>query len=152
MNKILLILVSILVIYSCSYEPVLTNKKYDFKLQNIFSENKNKINTTLINYLLEKNKVSSENSYDLYFTLKDEKEIVSSNEKGDPTIFKIKIRLNYSLKQNEKTILTNKIIKEVNYNNIDDKFELLKYEENILNNLIENISNEILMSITTTYK
>ena len=38
------------------------------------------------------------------------------------------------------------------YNNIDDKFELLKYEENILDNLLENISSEILMTITDTYK
>ena len=39
-------------------------------------------------------------------------------------------------------------MEQVNYNNIDDKFELLKYEENILNNLLKNISLEILMAIT----
>ena len=33
-------------------------------------------------------------------------------------------------------------------NNINDKFELLKYEENILNSLLKSISQEILTTIT----
>ena len=100
------------------------------------------------NNLLEKTKFSSNSEYDLYFLTNKEKEIVSSNEKGDPTIFKIEIYLDYTLKKNNIVIFSNTIQKQVTYNNIKDKFELLRYEENILNNLLENISSEILMSIT----
>ena len=39
------------------------------------------------------------------------------------------------------------VIKETNYNNIDDKFELSQFEENIINNLIEDLFQEILMSV-----
>ena len=35
------------------------------------------------------------------------------------------------------------------YNNINDKFELLKYEENIQKILSENVSSEILISMTS---
>ena len=148
MNKILLLCIALLIISGCSYKPIFTNKKNDFKFENISSDNKSKINVIIKKNLLEKDDNSSNNNYDLNFSTKDEKEIVSSNENGDPTIFKIKITTNYSVSQNDKIIFTNKIVEQVNYNNIDDKFELLKYEENILNNLLKNISLEILMAIT----
>ena len=35
----------------------------------------------------------------------------------------------------------------MSYNNIKDKFELSKYEENILKNISDNISDEILLTI-----
>ena len=148
MNKILLVFIVFFIISGCSYKPILTNKKYDFTLENISSDTESKINVTIKKNLLDRNGNSENNKYDLNFSTEDEKEIVSSNENGDPTVFKIKIIVNYSLSQDDNIIFTNKIIKQVNYNNINDKFELLKYEKNILNNLLKNISLEILMSIS----
>ena len=152
MNKIILIFIALFIISGCSYKPILINKKNDITFENISSENKSKIDIILKKNLLERSSNTNKNSYDLYFSTKDEKEIVSSNENGDPTVFKIKIVTNYSLSQNDKIIFTNKIVKQVNYNNINDKFELLKYEENILDNLLRNISLEILTSITIAVK
>ena len=53
------------------------------------------------------------------------------------------------MKDNEKTILGNEIKKQITYNNINDKFELLEYEKNIIKTLSESISSEIVVSITT---
>ena len=152
MNKIILIFIALFIISGCSYKPILVDKKNDITFENISSENKSKIDIILKKNLLERSSNTNKNSYDLYFSTKDEKEIVSSNENGDPTVFKIKIVTNYSLIQNDKIIFTNKIVKQVNYNNINDKFELLKYEESILDNLLRNISLEILTSITIAVK
>ena len=148
MNKVLFIFIALFLTSSCAFKPILTNKKSDFTLENISSNNESKINVIIKKNLRERSGNSSKNNYDLYFSTEVEKEIVSSNESGDSTIFKIQITLNYSLNQNNKIIFTNEIVKQVNYNNIDDKFELLKYEENILNNLLKNISLEILTTIT----
>ena len=148
MNKFLLVFITLFIISSCSYKPILTSKKNDFTLENISSDTESKINVTIKKNLLDRSGNSENNKYDLNFSTEDEKEIVSSNENGDPTIFKIKIIINYALSQNNKIIFTNKIVKQVNYNNINDKFELLKYEENILDSLLNNISQEILMTIT----
>ena len=148
MNKFLLVFITLFIISSCSYEPILTSKKNDFTLENISSDTESKINLIIKKNLLDRSGNSENNKYDLNFSTEDEKEIVSSNENGDPTIFKIKIIINYTLSQDNKIIIRNKIVKQVNYNNINDKFELLKYEENILNNLLKNISQEILTTIT----
>ena len=148
MNKFLLVFITLFIISSCSYKPILTTKKNDFTLENISSNTESKINLIIKKNLLDKSGNSENNKYDLNFSTEDEKEIVSSNENGDPTIFKIKIIINYALSKDNKIIFTNKIVKQVNYNNINDKFELLKYEENILNSLLKNISQEILTTIT----
>ena len=39
----------------------------------------------------------------------------------------------------DKKIFKNQFVKYVTYNNINDKFELSKYEENVIENLSENI-------------
>ena len=148
MNKFLLVFITLFIISSCSYKPILTSKKNDFTLENISSDTESKINLIIKKNLLDRSGNSENNKYDLNFSTEDKKEIVSSNENGDPTIFKIKIIINYTLSEDNKIIFTNKIVKQVNYNNINDKFELLKYEENILNSLLKNISQEILTTIT----
>ena len=148
MNKFLLVFITLFIISGCSYKPILTSKKNEFTLENISSDTESKINLIIKKNLLDRSGNSENNKYDLNFSTEDEKEIVSSNENGDPTIFKIKIIINYSLSQNNQIILSNKIVKQVNYNNINDKFELLKYEENILDSLLKNISQEILTTIT----
>ena len=78
--------------------------------------------------------------------------IVSSNEKGDPVVFKLNIDTLFVLIEGGEIILKNTINKQASYNNISDKFELSQYEENIIKNLAGNISNEILMSITNLSK
>ena len=45
-----------------------------------------------------------------------------------------------------------KFWKQSTFNNIDDKFELLKYEENIVENLSEKIAEDILISIASLTK
>ena len=78
--------------------------------------------------------------------------ILSSNEKGDPTVYQLKIDTSYLLLKEKKNILVNKISKQIIYNNIDDKFELSQYENNIINNVALNISSEILMSVNALSK
>ena len=152
MNKIILIFLTLFVLNGCGYEPLLANKTYNFKLETIGFDNENEINSILKTFLNEKNKEQSEKKYNLNYSTKYEKETVSSNEKGDPVNFKIKIAVNYLLDQDGIVIFTNKINNEVNYNNINDKFELLKYEENIVNSLLRNIADEILFSIARNQK
>ena len=49
--------------------------------------------------------------------------------------------------KDNKEILKDKIKKQITYNNINDKFELDKYEENIIENISKSLADEILISI-----
>ena len=150
MTKILTLLFVFFLISGCSYEPVLLNNEYNFQFSNISSEGNNKINKIIKNNLLQKS--NGNKKYDIYFSTTNDKEIISSDTKGDPTILKQKIYLNFILSENGNEITRNSIYKEATYNNITDKFELLKYEENILKSLSNNISSEIIMIITSLNK
>ncbi len=150
MNKSLIKGLVFIILCACSYEPILQNKKYDFQFVNIYFEGDNKINNIIKNDLMGRS--SGLIKYDIKFKTQKLKEILSSNEKGDPTVYKIQVNISYILIEKNKNILENEISKQIIYNNINDKFELSQYEENVINNLANNISSEILMSVNTLSK
>ena len=90
----------------------------------------------------------NEKIYNLSLTSNKEKLIISKDSKGDPSIFEIKINVNYVVKKDEEILISNKINKKTTYNNITDKFELENYEKNIINNLVSEISENIKLSIS----
>ena len=151
MNKFIFLFFVILSITGCSYTPVLSDKEYSFKFSNINFDGEDDINKIIKNNLL-KTKNNFGKSYNISYVTKKNKEILSSNEKGDPTVIKIVIVLEYSIEADGVNIFFDKIQKQATYNNINDKFELLKYEENIIKNISENISNQILTSASAITK
>lgn len=147
MNKILIIFFAILLLNGCSYEPILSNKTYDFKINKINMNGDKKINEIINNSLKKRDK--GNNSFDINIETTKYKNIISSDLKGNPKILELQIILGYVVLKDKKVILKNNLKKQINYTNIDDKFELEKYEENIIKNLALNLGNEILVSIST---
>ena len=145
MNKIKLFFVILLTLSACEYEPML--KSYDFEFEEITSEGDKFINNILENNLKYRGKGLKK--FDLNISTKKEREVVSSNDKGDATIFNLKIYVDYQVLKEGQIILKNSIIKEISYNNIDDKFKLNENENNILNYLSETISSEIFTSVVS---
>ena len=139
-------------LYGFEYEPILLNKNYNFNFVDINSEGNQQINSLIKNRLSKNTAKNSGQSYEIYFLSKKVREVVTSNTQGDPAIFKIIIKLKYKIMQNNKEVLANLLSKQVTYNNIDDKFELLKYEENIIKSLSEKFVDDILMSVTAMEK
>ena len=148
MNKFFQISALIFILTSCAYEPLLLNKKYDFYFSNIITNGNNEVNKIIKNSLLNRGNATSNQKYDLYIESEKEKEIISSNSKGDPTVYKVNVYVKYKLEKNGKNIYEDTAARQATYNNINDKFELLQYEENIIKNLSQNISSNILVSIT----
>ena len=147
MYKLLKILFAIFILSGCAYEPVLLKKNYDFYFTQITSEGESKINKIIIENFKENTKISSVKKYKIFFSSKKNKKVIASNKKGDPQIYKIDIILAYNVLKNDVSILNNEILKQATYDNIDDKFELLKYEESIIKNLSKRFADDILISI-----
>ena len=116
------------------------------------AEGEKEINEVIKQTFTENTKIESINNYQIFFSSKLNKNIVASNKRGDPKIYKINISLNYKLKSDNSIIFENEILKQVTFNNIDDKFELLKYEENIVENLSKRFAEDILISVATLTK
>ena len=148
MNKIsnYILILSLLLLTNCGYQAVLNNQNYQFSINVNKINGDQEINSLIINRLkqLEKN----EKIYNLSLTSNKEKLIISKDSKGDPSIFEIKINVNYVVKKDEEILISNKINKKTTYNNITDKFELENYEKTIINNLVSEISDNIMLSIS----
>ena len=145
MNKFILLIISIFILSACSYEPILLKKNYDFEFNKIEFSGDKTVNEIIKNRI---SRVSSGNKkYNIYYNSKIEKSVVSSNEKGDPTIFNLNIDLEYKITDEGKVIIKNKISKQSTYNDIKDKFELSNYEINSIKSLAKSIGDEIMMSL-----
>ena len=152
MSRLIKLFFVLFVLSGCAYEPVLIKKNYNFYFTEIESEGQKEINKVIKQTFTENTKIESINNFEIFFSSKLNKDIVASNKKGDPTIYKINISLNYKLKNDNAIIFENEILKQVTFNNIDDKFELLKYEENIVENLSKRFAEDILISVATLTK
>ena len=124
----------------------LNNQNYKFSININKINGDNKINSKIINNFrqLEKN----EKKYYLNLSSNKEKIILSKDSKGDPSIFELKINVNYIVTRDQKTLINKKINKKTTYNNITDKFELESYEKTIIDNLVSEISDNIMLSIS----
>ena len=140
---------SFLLLLNCGYEPIYSKKQinsnYNYSINNINYIGDNKVNRILKNQLqkiLNKEKKSTE--LNLNLNSRVEKVVVSKNKKGNPIRFSIKIIINLEVYESE--ILKGKANFEENfeYNNRSNKFDLRQYEKNIQNNLISELSDEII--------
>ena len=130
----------------CGYKAVLNNQNYQFSINLAKISGDQKINSKIINNFRQLQE--NEKKYDLNLSSNKEKIIVSKDSKGDPSIFELKIHVNYIVAKEEKILINNKIIKKTTYNNITDKFELESYEKTIIENLVSEISDNIMLSIS----
>ena len=152
MNRIInyILLSFLLLLSSCDYKPVLTNKNYSFSVNIVEIDGDQKINSEIsnnLNYLKGK-----EIKYDLTLSSNKEKNILSKDTKGDPSIYEIIINVKYSVKKDNNILITNKINRKTTYNNITDKFELENYEKSIVENLSKSISDKIIFSISEIHE
>ena len=148
MNKIsnYILILSLLLLTNCGYDAVLNNQNYQFSINVNKISGDQKINSLIINSF--KKLKENEKEYNLSLTSNKEKLIISKDSKGDPSIFEIKINVNYVVKKDGEILISNKINKKTTYNNITDKFELENYEKTIINNLVSEISDNIMLSIS----
>ena len=145
MIRFLIISVILFAINACSYEPLLSSKNFDFELIIESTAGNENVNKIIIEELKKKSKGNKKYNVELLSEI--DREIISSSEQGDPIIYKLEINTDFKISKDGKSLFKNKISKQSTYNNIDDKFELDKYEEKILENLSKNISSEILNAV-----
>ena len=148
MNKIIncTLLFFLIFLSNCSYEPILNKEKYQFSINPNKIVGEQQINKIIIKNI--SNLPKNQKVYDLTLTSFKEKKIISKDTAGDPLIFQISINVEYSVTKEGKILIEKNINRKIRYNNITDKFEMEKYEKNIIENLSSSISNMIISSVS----
>ena len=148
MKKAIFTILIFLFTSSCGYQPlVFKNADLSIKLDELGGNSK-------INYIIKNRlKIYEEknNNYNLEIVDSNINKIVASMDtKGNPKSYQLSVELIINLKENTNIIIKDKkFIDTANYNTISSKFDLKKYEDNLIENLTEKISDEIILYIQT---
>ena len=145
MKKIFLIFL-IFLLNSCGYTPIYSSKDSNYKIIN-FQKN---INNNLTNYIQNTiNAFSNDDankSLNIKFEFEEEVITVLKDSKGNPSKSRLNITVNLSvLDTNQNLIASNVFSENFEYNIDENKFNLKQYEKNIKFNLVEQITQEILV-------
>ena len=140
---------SFLLLLNCGYEPIYSKKQinsnYNFSINTINLIGDNKVNQILKNKIKKiLNKEKKSPGLNLNLNSRIEKVITSKNKKGNPVGFSIIITTNLEVFENEILKGKKSFEEKFEYNNRSNKFNLKQYEKNIKNNLISELSYEII--------
>ena len=152
MNKFYIKYVSVILLFiltSCSYQPIFSQKSYNFEIDKIKYSGEKQINNIIKNKLnlIKNNEGQGDKKYNLTINSYKERLIVSKDSKGDPLKFELIVTINYEVAHNDNLLLVKTISKNNIYNNVVDKFKLEQNEKIIIENLSEKISEIIISSM-----
>ena len=140
-----------LLLSSCGYEAIYSKKNssnYIFSISDLSFVGDKTINLTI----KQKLSVFTQNKKDKDFVIKisstSKKIVLSKNTAGDATSFKNAISINVDVLMNDKFKNNFVILENFNYNNISNKFNLKRYEEEIKKNLAETASDKLIFKLS----
>ena len=151
MNKIIFyFLPFLLLINSCGYQPIYTNKNIHFSIKEINSINNNRLITLLKNNL---NMYSDTENKDKNYSLNVEVErkiiTASKDTAGNPKTYLMELIAKIEIQKNYDEITKKNFVEKFNYNTQENKFNQSQYEENIEENLIRKISENIILHLSS---
>jgi hypothetical protein len=146
MKKILLI--SIFLITSCGYQPIYLNKNPDnFIFKKITTSGEKTLNRKIVNIASMSEGSDKMFKNELILKSKIEIEETSRNSKGQVSSFRSIITVNLTIKNNELIVKNKVFVGDFSYNNRDNKFDLVEYQDEVKNNILNKIIEEIIIYI-----
>ena len=148
-KKIILLL--LLLLSSCGYEAIYSKKNslnYVFSISDLSFVGDRTVNLKIKEKLSAFTQSKKDKDLIIRISSTSKKIILAKNTAGDATSFKNTISINVDVLMNNKFKSNFIILESFNYNNISNKFNLKKYEEEIKNNLAETASDKLIFKLS----
>ena len=148
-KKIILLL--LLLLSSCGYEAIHSKKNsinYSFSVSELSFIGDRTVNLKIKEKINNYTQSKKDKDFILRISSTSEKIILAKNTTGDATSFKNIISINVEVLMNNKIKSNFIILESFNYNNITNKFNLKKYEEEIKINLAETASDKLIFKLS----
>jgi len=148
-KKIILLL--LLLLSSCGYEAIHSQKNsvnYSFSVSELGFIGERTVNLKIKEKLNNYTQSKKDKDFILSISSTSEKIILAKNIAGDATSFKNTISINVEVLMNNKFKSNFIILESFNYNNVSNKFNLKKYEEEIKNSLAETASDKLIFKLS----
>ena len=145
MKKFLIIILS-LIITSCGYQPIYVNNNLkNIEFYKISTQGENDINNLILNSLsLKENKTNSklmELSLSSFYKIDE----ISKNSKGQTETYRSSILIDLKIISDENVIKNKIFSDDFTYNKKENKFELIEYQTNIKNQLVNGIIEDLIL-------
>jgi hypothetical protein len=148
LNKIFLFII-IIGLTSCGYNPIYSKTSgVDLMIKNFELQGDKNINRKIVAFLNQKNR-SRESKYNLKLISRKIITVVAKDKMGNASIYKTAINVSLVVSDGNIKIKEKKFDSNFTYNNKTNKFNLSQYQKNIADNLIDNISEEILIFLSS---
>ena len=145
-KKILFLFFIIIFFNNCGYTPIYSKKSQSFEIVETEYFGEKKVNNILSNKLnIYKKNPEAIKEFNIFINSKTTKATITKDKKGNPTQFSMGISITLKINNEiEKTFLENST-----YDNSEDKFDLRKYEDNLIQNMTEKIFSEMILFLQT---
>ena len=145
-KKILFLFFIIIFFNNCGYTPIYSKKSQSFEIVETEYFGEKKVNKILSNKLkIYKKNPEAIKKFNIFINSKTTKATITKDKKGNPTQFSMGISITLKINNEiEKTFLENST-----YDNSEDKFDLRKYEDNLIQNMTEKIFSEMILFLQT---
>jgi len=146
-----IILLLLLLLSSCGYEAIYSKKNsvnYNFSVSELNFVGDRTVNLKIKEKLNNYAQAKKDKDFILRISSTSEKITLAKNTAGDATSFKNSVSVNVEVLMNNKFKSNFVILESFNYNNISNKFNLKKYEEEIKSNLAETASDKLIFKLS----
>ena len=131
---------------SCGYERIYLSKELNFNITKLEFISNEKINKNIERTFNSLNKNIDGKKISAVVNSQKEKKIITKDKKGNPNLFELSIKVEIYFYENEKLLNKITFIKNNNYSNNENKFDLNIYEKNL-----EKILNQKIVKKIFTY-
>lgn len=149
MIKKLIFSLLVLSITSCGYQPIYVKGGTDLIIQEYKLIGDKSVNRKIISLLNLKKENEDNLGYVLTLNSIKKLQAVSKDKTGKITVFKTSLSVSIELNKDNSLIKEKSFEASYTYNNTVNKFDLLQYQRNIENNLINKIYEEITSFLNT---
>ena len=135
---------------NCGYTPIYSKKSQNFNINEINTFGKKNANKILISKLkIYKNNPDANKSFNILINSKSSKTTISKDKKGNPTQFSMALDVDVDITDNFNNKIKKTFSENSTYDNSENKFDLRKYEDNLIKNMSETIFSEIILLLQT---
>ena len=148
-KKIILFLAVFTLLASCGYQPIYNNSDLkNIKFEFIEQKGDQQINRLIINNLKRNQTKKNVKTYIIKIDSQFNKIILAKDKFGSPTDYKLLVRSNFIIDNNEQK-LSLEISEEFIYKNLEENYDQSNYENSIKKSLAEQISEKLRTKLLT---
>ena len=148
MKKITLTLILFLMLTSCGYKALYSNKNLNLNIIKIEKIKKNRLNLTIEKRLNNFSNNQSLNKISLEIDTEKQIKVVSKNMQGNPSRYQMIIKLNINIIDNQNKRINKNITQHFSYNTNSNRFALSQHEKEIEEVLINKIIDELIKDLS----